>query len=1257
MKALDFKVVQVASDQPSQYDLILLHPFRSSKNGPKVYRDALEGLLERAATMNEMKGKLNAYSCSFNGSEVITGETTIDTISKKLLTKLRKRRPLPESKESPSEEKSVPLVENDGARTITTKDQVQRGPPVLIFITHSIGSWVTRHMLTHTNEPTASIFDTVGMILLDDLDCHDLDDIKFQRYLDSIWPMISLQEKRQVMNSFPKDLMTNLGSIDRKFQNLQLGCVREGRPQDSTSGAVTESRFNIWTTEPTLGGDIKKEARATRILSWVNNLKRHIVKEARGKKDILSLLEREDINNAIKDLLSQPPSTSELKRPFPHNPQGNERRDESTYETSSDAGFMVLSAPHNIYHRRTLSFPARPSQRRSTYSLAAQSIVSDDEKASVGSYPAVILNNTTDENLKATIDLGKAFLKRGELKSAETAFIRCHLILEHLENHPKKRYDVEIRAQLAGIKLHRGNYKEAQREFNAVLNMMSDGFSTHEKNIVMRWIATSLLCQGRYEQAVEHFESLLKAVHVQNPSNIELTTQIPIRRDLALASAYQGDHKKAFRQISAARKCLGQLTGLNMLSSQSVPQSADNDKSMPKNSSETTLPTGFTNIVGKTLPKTPGTKALNEYRAKSDHLCLTESKIHYMCGDFQTALERAEIAMRGMKKRWGATHLMTLECAGQRAILLAFNSHVSEAEVACDKALLATRDELGPQHPQTLKTMGHLVRIYQFQARLVEAGDTARSLAKTTESSLTASHPQTHHSRYLVAETLLAAGDYTSAKVELERIIENSRAVYRDCHPDTLCYQSGLALAKYYRGETQEAEELAIYVLQEQWKIYFAPDSQTESPEKSHNGLRSSRSIKTIAQYQATLEDLLGRIKKDSANSNIPPFLFQTLRTIALIAQRNEDLENLDFQVFWAIWERNRSCLTQASIFTLDSEFDLALAYREEAEGSGIESSLKAAARHLKIVYQRRFLVLGPKHAGTISARRELITANCALGCWEPSLERENIDHVTEELAGYNESVCPLDDTKWGLIEAECQDIVYQHEGLVGKNHPETMKSLLWLFGVQILLRNEKGADETLRKSLQRLRQKSMRHERFVESLNLEQRFALALSDLGGKYEVKALQILREISYVIEELPEKDRGVLQKSIELLKGSNDSEVTRLSLKVNYHKSKWEAEMRSKIKLAVHKGSYREATTYQAELWSLLLASIGNRDDAQVLDARIQLAEFHLRSPDYGENKEGLQILEELTSKSSKTLTSNQTRRIEEARKIVDDKVAF
>ncbi|KAI0967409.1 hypothetical protein F4678DRAFT_241697 [Xylaria arbuscula] len=1105
MKVINLKVVlETARDQKPQYDLILLHPF---KDKPGLYRDALEGLLQLPETLENTKGRGNAYSCSFNGSEITTGKTTIDTVSRKLFSKLRKQRALPESKDNPPRQplgdKAVTQAENEDDQTVSiTNDHAQAALPALIFITHSIGSWVARHMLTQTNEPTASIFNTTGMILLDDLDSENLDNTKVQKYLDTILAMLSEHEKYPVLDqSSSRDLILNLLSVNQKFQLLQSECNHEALPR--------QSRFNIWITEPTADNDPQKVARVMRILSWVNNLRRHESKKARGKNNA-NRLKSDEIKNAIKNLLTQPLLTSVPMHP--KHLQGADHQDDTIHDNSQDGDAMEPNVSHGIIQRGTLPELARSPNRQSIasdYSLPAWSIVSNNERISVGSYPDVILNSTTDKNLKKTIDLGHAFLRKGELKSAEIAFLRCRPILEDLEPREKLRYDVHIQAQLAGIKLYRGSYEAALKEFHVVLSRMNHVFSNGERNAVMGWIATSLLYKGDYQQAIRGFKSLLVEMHEQNPSNAILAVEIPIRRDLALAYAYQGNHQQAFMQINTARDCLEKLIKPSTSSSELVSQPFSPNKAKLTETSNPALATvseGSSELAANGVSPTLDEKTLKENAAKKDHIYLTESKIHYIHGDFQAALKVATNGLQGMLQRWGVTHLKTLECASQRSILLALNSRISKAEEACNETLAMTQRQLGAKHPQTLEAVEHLVSIFLFQSRLVEAADTAKSLAKDAETSLSVEHPQTHRAKYLVAETLLAIGDYASAEDQLESVISDAKNVYEECHPDTVHYQSRLALVRYHQGKLQEAEFLAIYALQEQWSLYIISSSKKELPRTTHNALRPLRSMNTLFEYQGTLKDVLIRIRKDAATLSIHPRLLQTLRTVALIAQRCEGLEDIGFSVILAIWERNKSYLTQSSIFTLNSEYDLALVYREEAEGTRTEELLNEAASHFRSVYQGRFRLLGLNNADTISARRELITTNCTLGHWEPSLALDETEYTDGEEKSWvhDQNICRLDNTRWGRVLAESKEIVDQHEGSIGKNHTETLKSLLWLLTVQVLLRQEKEAKETLQKGLLRLRLASIRKERFIESLNLEQKFALAVSDLGRKCEVKS---------------------------------------------------------------------------------------------------------------------------------------------------------
>ncbi|KAI1186928.1 hypothetical protein F5B17DRAFT_453832 [Nemania serpens] len=756
-------------------------------------------------------------------------------------------------------------------------------------------------------------------------------------------------------------------------------------------------------------------------------------------------------------------------------------------------------------------------------------------------------------------------------------------------------------------------------------------FNNRERNAVERWIAVSLLRQGQYEQAAKRFNSLLESIDAQAMNKI---IEISIRRNLALASACQGEYQQALRQISAAKSCFRQAPTMLNMSFQSLPRP-----------SETMAPQVSTGgeIQENDLQYSANMKILHELTAARDNLHLTKSKVYYMWGDFKTALAWSDIALRRMKERWGGRHFKTFECASYHSMLLAFNSRILEADTACNLTFADARSELGSQHPQTLETLGHLVKIFQFQARLTEAGDTARSLAKTTQSSLTEEHPQTHLSRHLVAETLLAVGDYVSAEFELEGIITTATRMYGEYHPDILSYHSWLALARYHTGKLQGTEKLAISVLQKQQEIYMIARPDKITPEETYDRAGHRWHVESLSEFRVVLNDVLDSINNNS-DERIHQRLLETLHTIALIAWNSEDLVNLDLQICQTIWEQNKFHLEMDSTFTLDSGYDLALAYQQEAERLDSDSSFEQAAKHLRLVYRKRILIFGPKHPDTVLARRELIIINCALGQWEPSLDIWEIEDTddSEEVVDHDKGAGPLDDVKWGHVEAESRNIVYMNEGLVGNHHPETLRSLLWLLIVQVLRQDENGADETLRKGLQRLRHASVRRERFIESLSLERRFAFTVLNLGDEYEAKAFQISCVASYNMEQQLRMEPGPMRKTTESLKTKIDNKRDALFFKASRHRKKLEAELQMQIERA-EEGSYSEAAMRQAELWSLL-ASLDKPDNPRTLDARIELAEFHLLSTQYKEQEEGLQIIRELTKEYSNALTTTQRRRI-------------
>ncbi|KAI1150121.1 hypothetical protein F4825DRAFT_25119 [Nemania diffusa] len=176
--------------------------------------------------------------------------------------------------------------------------------------------------------------------------------------------------------------------------------------------------------------------------------------------------------------------------------------------------------------------------------------MSDNEVASGGSSPKLVSDSISENDLTQTMMLGQSFLEEGDLKSAARAFLRCQRILRSSESHQNMRYDMVIQTVLARIKLHRGMYKEAQEALNSILRGMDRNVNSRKGNTVERWIAVSLLHQGQYEEAAKRFRSLLGTIDTNCLDHI--TTEITIRRNLALAFTYQGIYGEAFSQIKGS---------------------------------------------------------------------------------------------------------------------------------------------------------------------------------------------------------------------------------------------------------------------------------------------------------------------------------------------------------------------------------------------------------------------------------------------------------------------------------------------------------------------------------------------------------------------------------------------------------------------------------------------------------------------------------------------------------------------------------
>lgn len=161
------------------------------------------------------------------------------------------------------------------------------------------------------------------------------------------------------------------------------------------------------------------------------------------------------------------------------------------------------------------------------------------------------------------------------------------------------------------------------------------------------------------------------------------------------------------------------------------------------------------------------------YREALDHV--------YVCRRYplsakdETDLIRCRVrAYQDSKWRWGIDHPTTMQCESFHALLVALDSRDEEGVRACKSSYNALKEKLGPHHPNTIHALGNVVQAYGAMSKLVLAVDTGRAYASISELHLEPHHPETMRSKCLLAEILMAKGEYASAEHEIRLALDTS---------------------------------------------------------------------------------------------------------------------------------------------------------------------------------------------------------------------------------------------------------------------------------------------------------------------------------------------------------------------------------------------------------------------------------------------------------------------------------------------------
>ncbi|KAE8137770.1 hypothetical protein BDV38DRAFT_282704 [Aspergillus pseudotamarii] len=299
-----------------------------------------------------------------------------------------------------------------------------------------------------------------------------------------------------------------------------------------------------------------------------------------------------------------------------------------------------------------------------------------------------------------------------------------------------------------------------------------------------------------------------------------------------------------------------------------------------------------------------------------------------------------------------------------------------EAEVLYRTVMRICQDRDVPEHV-TLTTLMIISSIYRSQGRWNEAEELGVQVIDRSKAVLGEEHPDTLTSMLTLAKVYRDQGRWNKAEELGVQVIDRSKAVLGEKHPDTLT--SMLTLAKVYRdqGRWNKAEEIEVQVVEARTAALGAEHPST---------LTSMSNLALIYQSQGRWNEA-EKIEIQAMEAGMAalgaeyPDTVARMSNLALI-YHNQGRWNKAEELVVQVIEKRTAVLGTEHPDTLTSMSNLASIYHNqgrwnEAEELGVE------------VIEKRTAVLGLEHPDTLTGMSNLASIYHNQGRWN---EAEKLD-------------------------------------------------------------------------------------------------------------------------------------------------------------------------------------------------------------------------------------------------------------------------
>lgn len=420
-----------------------------------------------------------------------------------------------------------------------------------------------------------------------------------------------------------------------------------------------------------------------------------------------------------------------------------------------------------------------------------------------------------------------------------------------------------------------------------------------------------------------------------------------------------------------------------------------------------------------------------------------------------------------MQEFWGPSHVATLKSINFQAKILLRQERVNEAEAACKNAVKAMAEQLGPEHYITLELVGTLVKVYLAQTRWTDASELAKNLVLRNERTVGDMHPQTIDSEADRAAILDLLGETTAAEEIQTRVVQKSNKIFTQAHPISILNKSRLAGIYCNAGKWTEARRW-VRSVDDALKAQSTPCINTTLARKVI-GVAARR---LGCRYRSELETT-----KDPSRKKI---LQNDLKGILELSQHHLS----------QVVELYQNSFCKDYTDTLSTQFEHLLTQRDRQEDIPDE-----IIDHLHDILGRISSRLGHVHPQIATMQHELAATYFSIGDWDTAQEFESL-----------------------ALGTRAQ--------LLGKSHPDVLRSMLQLYSIQWCLGMTSEAAGQLR-YVHDIVEGSLKEYPFFDILDIKSN--LANAHVENKDLARAVQLQEEVVKERERNPSDDSALQSRN--------------------------------------------------------------------------------------------------------------------------------